>query len=75
MSTKLEPIPSHFFTTGEFEIWVPNCGSNPYDNSFRRVAEGLSGETALAYQWRNMEIRLNGKAMTEQQVRDYLHKP
>lgn len=74
MNTKHEPLLAHFFTTGEFEIWAPDTSADPFDRYLHKIADGLSGETALAYEWCNMEIRLHGKTMTKQQGREFLRK-
>ena len=63
MKADFEPIPSHFFEKGEYEVWAAK--SHNYDAPVVRIAQGLCLKTAKAYDWPKKEIRLNGKKVEQ----------
>jgi len=66
---RFEPIPSHFFETGPYEVWSwQNIGTSPYQYGMVKIADGLCLATALAYDWPKKEIRINGITLTDAEI-------
>lgn len=56
-----DSVPSHFFDTGRYEVWAKRYDS--HSAPVVKIADGLSLASAQAFNWRDKQIRLNGKVI------------